>query len=308
MSTWNSSIPLATPGATRVLVSLPLCTLRCWTPRVCRSGRLTMLPTSAGFQSITCPNWLLITQRSSSTPWIVCAGSLIIPISPLASCLNSSHYENCSASTRLSCIDAWTNAISARRFFQPVFWRIQAPKRWREHTVPLACIASILLPVAASPCPLRSSLGIGQGKRKDRPFTFDPAALDGDRSFHGFNKLPRDEQAQAASPGYPEPIALQPDKLFKNDFMFVRRYARTPVNYIHAHHSLFLPGGYANGCLLWRVAQRVGNKIAQYLLQARLICQDHEISGDVYLNLPLLLQYEWLNEIDDTRAVLLQRN
>src|SRR5713101_258976 len=156
--------------------------------------------------------------------------------------------------------------------------------------------------------PLRSSLSNWQGKRKDRPFTFDPAALDGDRSFHSFNKLPRDEQAQAGSPGYPQPIALQPDKLFKNNFMFVLRYARATVNYVHAHHILFLPGGYANGCLIWGVAQRVGNKVAQYLLQARLICQDHDISGDIYLNLPLLLQYQWLKEIDDTRADLLQRN
>src|SRR5215469_11315686 len=50
----------------------------------------------------------------------------------------------------------------------------------------------------------------------------------------------------------PVHIAFQPDKLFKNDFLFIRWYAQAPVNHVHANHILFLPGDNTNGGLMRR--------------------------------------------------------
>ena len=70
-------------------------------------------------------------------------GSSITPRLLLAFCLSNLRCVNCSACMRLSCTSGWINGTSVRKFSRPVFWKTQAPRRWRGRIVPPGCIALI---------------------------------------------------------------------------------------------------------------------------------------------------------------------
>ena len=109
--------------------------------------------------------------------------------------------------------------------------------------------------------------------------------------MHSFNKLASDGESQATAPDSTMHISFQAHKAFKDGLLFVRRHSETPINHFDPHFALLwlFNGGDENRCLRRRVAQGIGNKVAENLLQTYLVRPHLDRRRNMNLDLALLL-------------------
>src|SRR5579859_4881703 len=121
--------------------------------------------------------------------------------------------------------------------------------------------------------------------------------------MHSFHELTADSQAEATTASVTMHIAFQADEALKNCLLFIGRNAITLIGDFDAYHGwldLFECSGNADGGAMGRVAQSIGNQIAENLLQTGIIGPDGNGFGDINGNLALLLENDRFKEIDNS--------